>query len=252
MSLRVIAFVEDSPAAAPVVSMARVLGEIFSAAVEAVHVGEKTGPTVRAVSRAAAVPLRLVPGEPTEAIVVEMTPTDVVAGVLGARRHPVGPRPAGHIALGVITRVNKLVAVVPPEAEVPLPGSVDRILVPLDGTDASAKAVERLCEACARSGIEILVVHVFDEETTPRFWDQPQYAAAAYSSEFLARFVKERNARMTLRTGTPQHGVLATATREGVDLIALGWSQSLGPGRAEVVRRVLSEAPVPVLLMPSG
>lgn len=251
MSPRIIAFVEDSPAAAPVISMANILGEIFSATVEAVHVGEEAGPTVRAVARTAGVPLRLVSGEPTEAIILEMAPTDVAAGVLGTRRHPVGPRPAGHIALGVIARVNKLVAVVPPEAQVPLPGSLDRILVPLDGTDASARAVERLCEACAQSGFEILVVHVFDEETTPRFWDQPQYAAAAYSSEFLARFVKERNAKMTLRTGTPQHGVLATASREGVDLIALGWSQSLSPGRAEVVRRVLSEAPVPVLLMPS-
>lgn len=252
MSPRVVAFLDDSPAAAPVVSMANVLGGVLSATVEAVHVGEESGPTVRAVARAADVPLRLVPGEPTEAIVVEMAPTDVAAGVLGARRHPVGHRPAGHIALGVITRVNKLLAVVPPEAKVPLPGSLDRILIPLDGTDVSAKAVERLCEACVQSGIEISVVHVFDEDTTPRFWDQPQYAAAAFSSEFLARFVKERNAKMTLRTGTPQRGVLATATREGVDLIALGWSQSLSPGRAEVVRRVLSEASVPVLLMPSG
>lgn len=252
MSPRVIGFVDDSPAATPVVAMAGVLGEVLSATVEAVHVGEGTGPSARAVARAAGVPLRVVSGHPTEAIVAQMAATDVAAGVLGARRHPLGRRPAGHTALEVITRVDKLIAVVPPEAEVPLPGSLHRILIPLDGTDVSARAVERLCEACARSGVEILVVHVFDEGTTPRFWDQPYYAAEAYGSEFLARFVKERDAKMTLRTGTPQHGVLATATQEGVDLISLGWSQSLGPGRAEVVRRVLSEARVPVLLVPSG
>lgn len=252
MSPRVIGFVDDSPAATPVIAMAGVLGEVLSATVEAVHVGEETGLTARGVARAAGVSLKLVSGDPAEAIVAHMASTDVAAGVLGARRHPVGPRPAGHVALEVITRVDKLVAVVPPEAEVPLPGSLDRILVPLDGTDVSARAVERLCGVCARSGVEILVVHVFDEETTPRFWDQPYYAAEAYGSEFLARFVKERDARVSLRTGTPQHGVLDTATREGADLIALGWSQNLSPGRAEMVRRVLSEAPVPVLLVPSG
>jgi nucleotide-binding universal stress UspA family protein len=251
MSPQVIAFVDDSQAATPVVAMAGALGEVLSATVEAVHVGKETGPTAQAVARAAGIPIRLVSGDPAEAIVAQMAPTDVAAGVLGARRHPLGLRPAGHIALEVITRVDKLVAVVPPDAEVPLPGSLDRILIPLDGTAASAKAVERLCEVFARSGIEILVLHVFDKETTPRFWDQPYYAAEAYASEFLARFVKERDAKMTLRSGTPQHDVLTTAAQEGVDLISLGWSQSLSPGRAEVVRRVLSEAPVPVLLVPS-
>jgi hypothetical protein len=35
------------------------------------------------------------------------------------------------------------------------------------------------------------------------------------------------------------------------DLLALGWSQSLAPGRAPVGREALARSPVPVLLVPT-
>lgn len=128
---------------------------------------------------------------------------------------------------------------------------MDRILIPLDGTPSSAKAVDRLCEAFAQSGVEIVVLHIFDESTTPRFWDQPHYAAEAFGDEFLARFMRHPGARVSLRSGAPREGVLDAVARESVDVIALGWSQSLVAGHAEVVRHVLSESPVPVLLIPT-
>lgn len=158
----------------------------------------------------------------------------------------------GHTALNVITRVHKLVAVVPPQATVPLAKDMDRILIPLDGAPSSAKAVDRLCAACAHSGVEIIVLHVFDESTTPPFWDQPYHASEAFGREFLARFMRHPGTRVSLRSGAPQQSVLDAAVRESVDVIALGWSQHLEPGRADVVRHVLSEAPMPVLLIPSG
>lgn len=252
MTDKVIAFIEDDPSAAPVIAMAGLLGEVLSTSVEAVHVGEEPATAVREIAHAAGVPIRVVPGEPTEQIVAEMSSGTVRAGAVGARQHLEGPRPAGHTALNVITRVDKLVAVVPPQATVPLAGDMDRILIPLDGTPSSAEAVDLLCAACAHSGVEIVVLHVFDDATTPRFWDQPYHASEAFGKEFLARFMRQPGARVSLRSGVPRQSVLDAASRESVDVIALGWSQHLESGRADVVRHVLSEAPMPVLLIPTG
>jgi nucleotide-binding universal stress UspA family protein len=244
------AFVGDGPTTGRVLSMANLLGDLLSASVEGVHVGDEASPETLEAARSAGVPLRVVPGDPIEQIVEQMSSRAVVGGVVGARQKPAGPRPVGSTALEVITRVDKLVAVVPPRATVPSPG-IGSILVPLDGTPTSAAAVQVLSETCARSGVEIVVLHVFDSSTMPSFWDQPFHAAEAYASEFLARFMAQPGARVRLRTGTPGEGVLDAATRESVDVIALGWSQQLDAGRAEVVRHVLSEALIPVLLVPS-
>jgi nucleotide-binding universal stress UspA family protein len=250
MTATVKAFVGEGPAVDGVLSMAKLLADLHSASVEAVHVGEKASPETLDAAHSAQVPLRVVPGDPIERIVEEMSAASVVAGVVGARQEPTGPRPVGSTALEVITRVDKLIAVVPPHAVVPSSG-VGRILVPLDGTAASARAVEVLSETCARTGVEVLVLHVFDSETMPAFWDQPAHEAEAFGTEFLARFMANPDAEVRLRTGIPGESVLEAAVRETVDGIALGWSQSLDPGRAEVVRRVLSDAPVPVLLVAS-
>lgn len=245
------AFIEDGPTANRVLSMAKVLGDLLSATVEAFHIGEEATSTTREAARSAGVPLRVERGDPIEQIVAEMSPDAVVAGVLGARGKPGGPRPVGSTALEVITRVDKLIAVVPPAAVVPSPG-MGSILVPLDGTPESAGAVEVLLETCADRDVEIVVLHVFDSSTTPPFWDQPFHAAEAYATEFLARFMAQPGARARLRTGVPKEGVLDAAVRESVDVIALGWSRHLDRGRAEVVRHVLSRASIPVLLVPCG
>ncbi|MGA7270770.1 MAG: universal stress protein [Acidimicrobiia bacterium] len=250
MSGVVVAFVDESPAASPVLAMASVLGRVLDASVRATHVGNESGSTLASVAEAAGIPLETIPGDPTRLIVARLADPDVRAAVIGSRRHPVGPRPVGHIAFEVITEVDTLVAVVPPDAKIPAPGALDRILVPLDGTEKGATAVVQMCDTFAERGVEIIVVHVFDEETTPRFWEHPQYDREAFGEAFLARFMGDVEARFTLRTGPPQHGVVSAAETEEVDLIALGWSRSLDPGRAEVVRRVLSETPIPVLLVP--
>jgi nucleotide-binding universal stress UspA family protein len=251
MNQTVIGFIEADPSALPVIAMAGLLADVLSASVEAVHVGDESGIEVRDIARTAGVPIRVIPGDPIEQIVAEMSSGVVQAGAMGARGQPGGPRPAGHTALNVITRVDQPIAVVPPQAKVPTESDMDRILIPLDGTPSSAEAVDRLCEAFAQSGVEIVVLHVFDESTTPRFWDQPHYAAEAFGDEFLARFMRHPGARVSLRSGAPREGVLDAASRESVDVIALGWSQSLVAGHAEVVRHVLSESPVPVLLIPT-
>ncbi len=95
------------------------------------------------------------------------------------------------------------------------------------------------------------MVHVLALTQVPAFLDQAHHDLAAWGEEFLARHrVTEGAPRIVLRSGAPGRGVLAVAAAEAADLIVLGWSQDLSPGRAEVVRLLLGASEVPMLLVP--
>lgn len=127
---------------------------------------------------------------------------------------------------------------------------IRRVLVPLDGTAESAAAVANTIERFARAGVNLVVLHVFDAETVPRFWDQAAHAGVAWAEEFLARYCAQPGVRLEIRTGVAWDHVLAVAAAERADMIALGWSQQLDPGRARTVRRAVLDGVVPVMLVP--
>ena len=102
----------------------------------------------------------------------------------------------------------------------------------------------------AGSGVDIVVLHVFNKETVPAFWDSSRDDFDEWSRDFVARFAQEYAAEFDLRAGAPGQKVLAASTAHGVDLIVLEWGQRLTPGHAEVIREVLTGTDVPVLLLP--
>jgi nucleotide-binding universal stress UspA family protein len=129
---------------------------------------------------------------------------------------------------------------------------LDRVLVPLDGTTLSADTVaEAVGIFCAR-GIDVVVLHVFDQSTVPRFWDQAVHARKSWAEEFLARFCDRPNARLELRSGAPGDNIVDVAMAEHADLIALGWAQNLSAGHAHTIRVTLANSPIPVLLLPQS
>lgn len=127
---------------------------------------------------------------------------------------------------------------------------IRRVLVPLDGTAESAAAVAGTAEQFARAGVDLVVLHVFAAETVPSFWDQAAHARGAWAEEFLARYCAQPGVRLELRSGVAGEHILDVAAAEQADLIALGWSQQLDPGRARTVRRTVRDAVVPVMLVP--
>jgi nucleotide-binding universal stress UspA family protein len=149
----------------------------------------------------------------------------------------------------VVRDAAKPVIVVPEMAEPSRP-MISRVLVPLDGTPEAAGAVAEAVGLFAGAGIDVVVLHVFDASTVPRFWDQAAHARRAWEEEFMTRFCAEPGARLELRSGEAGQQVVDVAATEGVDLITLGWSQRLDPGRAQTVRRTVLEAAVPVMLVP--
>jgi len=246
----VLAALDSNASARPVLSTAIALAAVFDATVVGLHIGENGAGAAQKLARAAAVELREVSGSPIDQIVAGARDPNVAALVLGARGVYGGPRPAGHTALEVITRVAKPVAVVPPHAEPR--EQIARILVPLEATSESSRAVADTIELAHRRRLEILVLHVYSPATVPAFADHDPHATWAWDREFLSRYVATPHDRVTLvrRLGVPADHVVAVARETDADLIVLAWSQNLSPGRARVVSETLAHSEVPVLLLP--
>ncbi|GAB4585621.1 universal stress protein [Nocardia sp. IFM 10818] len=154
----------------------------------------------------------------------------------------------------VLRRCTVPIVVVPADTTA-APYDIDRVLVPLDGTDEAAHAVSETVRLFGAAGVEIVVLHVFDRSTVPAHWDQAAHARDSWEHEFLARYCAPYFPglcqTLTLRSGVPGDAIVDVAT-EQADLIVLGWSQRLLPGRAQSVRRAVAAASVPVMLVPTA
>ena len=150
----------------------------------------------------------------------------------------------------MIQRCSKPLVLVPLQGRAVSSDLIRRVLVPLDGSTRSAETVAETVALFAATGADIVVLHVFDAGTVPMFWDQPAHAHASWEDEFLARYCNHPDARLELRSGVPGESILEVASSERADLIVLGWTQNLSPGRARALRTALLGARVPLLLLP--
>lgn len=248
----VLAAIDNSAAASPVLAAATALARPLGSQVEAVHVREDGRATAAAAARAAGVGLREIEAPVRESLLAESARPDVEALVVGMRGLPAGPRPAGHVALELMVAIRKPLVVVPPGA--PVPARLRRALVPVDATRVTAEALSQVSELVCGSEVEVIVLHVYEAESIPAFTDQIQHETEAWGSEFLARYCRalEGALRLELRIGTPGESVADAIRETDPDLVALAWAQDLSPGRAAVVREVLARATAPVLLVPVG
>jgi hypothetical protein len=178
---------------------------------------------------------------------------DAVLGHLERPDTVLGVVPRDHrSSWGIAGTAAKPVVLVPPAGVLVPQPVISRVLVPLDGTFESASAVTGTMELFGCAGVELIVLHVFDETTVPAFWDQAAHARREWEREFRARFCRSVDARLELRSGVPADQVNQVADAEGSQLIALGWSQRLDSGRARTVRGTIRDATVPVMLVPSA
>lgn len=246
----VLAAIDTTACAGPVLDTAAQVAVLFDATPRALHVREDASEAPNRLARAAAIELCETTGQPVAAIVEAATTPDVVALVLGARGVHGGPQPTGSTALDVITRIAKPVVVVPPHVQQPV--RFTRILVPLEGTSESSEALAETIELAARADLEIVALHVHSPASVPAFSDQAHHETPAWEREFMSRFVHatHEGARLIRRLGVAADDVVAVARDSDADLIALAWSQDLGPGHARVVRETLARSSIPVLLVP--
>lgn len=245
---RILAAIDSSAASWPVLATATALAPILGATVEAVHVAEDDGATAAAVAEQFGVPYRVVPGDPLDAIAALATADDVVGIVVGSRGRPGGRRPAGHLALALADRMSKPVVMVPPHARPPQ--RIGTVLIAMEGTPSRARGLKQVVRLAAGAAVELVVVHVDDEDSIPSFSDQVQYETESYAREFLDRYCEGAGvARLESRVGVPADEILAAAGTLGPQLLALGWPQAGDAGRGAVVREVVDRSDIPVLLV---
>jgi nucleotide-binding universal stress UspA family protein len=248
--MKVIAALDNSLAAQPVLATALAFAKMLGADVEAVHVPTDHARVARSVARAAGLELRLLPGPVVERL-SEVAEDEQVAGlVLGARGTPAGRRPLGGTALALATSISKPVVVVPPDARPR--DELRRVLVPVEGTRSAALTPRAIIRLAAQEELDVVVLHVREEDALPAFTDQPQHEQRAWDAEFLRRYCPWGigRVRLELRLGRAEDVVPLVAAEEDVDVIALAWAQELAEGRAAVVRSALMRGGRPVLLVP--
>jgi nucleotide-binding universal stress UspA family protein len=244
---KVLAAVDNSSAAGPVLATAVAVAELFGLHVEAVHVREDGSRTAEAEAHAAGVELKLRAGDPIPMLTAEAAADDVDTLAVGVRGTPAGPRPAGHIALALITTSSKPIVVVPPETVRPV--RLTRALVPLDGSHATTEALRHTIELAVRAKATVIALHV---RKPPPFSEQPQYETEVWAEEFLERYspCPLEDVTLELRLGAVGQRILDAVNETHSDIVILGWSQNLTAGHATVIRDALERSPVPLLLLP--
>ncbi len=245
----VLAALDGTEAARPVMETAVAIGRLTGSVVEVVHVRQDATEPVggpESVAGCNGAPFTLLEGPTESALLTAARGPDVMAMVLGTGATPDGRRPIGETAHGVLEHATIPMAVVPPNAAAP--GLIQRMLAPLDGSEVSSRSVVELMRLLV-TDIELTVLHVFAAASVPAMLDRPHYDLDSLGREFLARHCPVATG-IEFRTGSIGPQIVALSKVNHAQLIVLSWSQDLRPGRAHVVREVLSGADVPVLLLP--
>jgi len=246
----VLAALDTTAAARPVLETAVRMGRLIGAGVEALHVRAvplEPIDTPESLAQSGEIPFRVLEGEIGPTLLAAVEAPEVRLLVIGARATPGGRRPIGRTARHILEHVCKPVVVVPPE--VMSPHEIHHILIPLEGTYASSRPVLEELAPLLPADVEIRVLHGFTEATLPAMLDRPEYDLDILGQEFLRRHFPHP-AHVDLRSGSAPELVVESAREHRTDLIVLSWSQDSSPGKARVIQEVLSASSVPVLLLP--
>jgi nucleotide-binding universal stress UspA family protein len=135
---------------------------------------------------------------------------------------------------------------------------MSKILVALDGSPASEKALAEAVKQAQRGGGDVAAVAVLDRSGDPRL----EKLAAGLKNKLreqleatlqaAANFARSRGVQLTplLREGHPAEAIVSCAEQESADLVVLGSSSSADrEGLGGTADRVSSHSPCSVMLV---
>jgi nucleotide-binding universal stress UspA family protein len=246
----VIAALDNSLAATPVLATAQSLAELLDAQVVPVHVAVNGDRVAQNTAAQAGLMLRTLTGPVIEQLLEQGNATHVSALVIGARGMPGERRALGSTAEAVVTALRKPVVIVPPEARVT--ARLQRILVPIESRLSPSLTPRAAVELGREAALDVVALHVHEPTSLPAFTDQPQHEHTAWTREFLRRYCPWGidDVRLEVRIGETAEAVSLVAEELGVDLVALGWASELAEARSPIVHAALARAKVPVMLVP--
>lgn len=262
----------DSLVALPV---ARTLVDLFGASLHVLLVGDR-GESPRDAVEALGVDRGLVhdavfdhePGAPAETIARYATAHPDPIVVLSTHTGSDSPKDAiGSVAEAVLRSGLCPLVLVPPGRGTG-PWSLERILLPHDGTPSTNAAMDPAGDLAELTGAEILVLHVAESGrrrpdepgtlTAPRYIDQPQHEWPQWAAEFIDRMTAlghppaEVRFRLTMAAGDPGTEIVRAARRDDASLIVLVWHGRWLRDRALTLKCVVQQAERPVLVLCIG
>ena len=260
---------EGGPAANLALPIGRTIARVLGARLGLVYVTEAalTTAALRERLRLGAAELddvlvmaRVERGPAAAAIVAVAVEHDAELVVMVAHTRPFVRLGLGRVSLGVLLRAPCPVLLVPPR--VGGGWKPRRLLLPQDGSPATAQALEPVARFARRTGSAMLVLHVPGAAerppgtiTGPQYLDQPQLEWSAFGKEFLARvrclgrLPPELGLRLAVATGDPGRAIVDHAHSDAADLVVLPWRGRLESGHGRIFQTVMRGTPCPVLVL---
>jgi nucleotide-binding universal stress UspA family protein len=134
-----------------------------------------------------------------------------------------------------------------------------RILVALDGSPSSEKALQVAVKLAQQDGGRLTAVTVVDRSGDPHLEglaERVRVKVRRHLEEVLqaaANFARSRGVRLTpvLREGHPAEAIIACAEQEGAELLIVGSNNGTGPrpGLGGTADQVSSHAPCTVMIV---
>lgn len=172
-------------------------------------------------------------------------------------------RKLGSVAAEVIARTTEPVLLVRPEAP-PARGPLKRLLLPLDGTPRTARALTPATDLACELGASVDLLYVAAPKTAPeergsirapKYVDQTQHEWPDWATEIAerlcacAKMAPAVPLRVFLSQGEVGTEIARFAREHEHDAIVLVRRSHLEPGRARVLRAVLDVTSCPILLV---
>ena len=149
----ILAAVTGSPACSPILGFASLFASTFGTHACALHVAERhDSNAVGDLVFRQRLGLQIVDGDPVREIVSAAHHPQVSLVVIGARDLPHSTE-LGHVTREIAVRLRRPLLVVPMDATVP--ASLARLLIPLEGTEATTAPIRALVEHLPLSLIHI-------------------------------------------------------------------------------------------------
>ena len=267
--LSVLVALDGSPAAATAVPLARIVASQLSAGIEALHIVTPDMERAWQDELENTVDLRV--RRRTGDAVAELlrAANDVATELLLLTTH--GREVTAHSRLGsvaeaVIAHSIAPILLVRPAAATPAATRPLRhVLLPLDGTPTTARALHDVATLIARLGasVDVLLVaaphaHALERGSimAPRYVDQAQHEWPQWTGEMYERLCVHcaglgaaTPADMFMAHGATGEAIIDFAVTHRHDAIGLVRRSKLEPGRADVLRAVLLHTSCPVLLV---
>lgn len=250
---RVLAVIGRAGRAEAVLSAGIGLARALGADLQVLHIdpdGRRSDTDVaRRLASGLGVPLEVQGGGVAPTVLDETVDADVRLTVTAADAWDEDPTAAGATVRSLLEDATGPVVLLPPPCSPNAADRYERLLVPHDGAAGTAHAIADTMAGLRDAGVEVVLLHVVDDEHTPWCIDQVRWGVETWRREFLARH-GDPGCDLVLCSGDAVERILAAVHDHAADLVLLGWSQDLSEGRADVVRALLQHAPVPIVLTP--